>query len=55
MDLVSVSVLIGFLGACFLAASVGAAFRPGDWYERLVKPSGGRPTGCFLLSGRFSI
>jgi translocator protein len=32
-------VLIGFLGACFLAASIGAAFRPGDWYEQLAKPS----------------
>jgi len=47
MDLVSVSVLIGFLGACFLAASVGAAFRPGDWYERLVKPSWRPPNRLF--------
>ncbi len=30
--------LLGFAAACFLAALSGALFRPGDWYETLVKP-----------------
>ena len=33
MNIFSIIVLIGFIGACFLAAMTGAAFRPGDWYE----------------------
>jgi benzodiazapine receptor len=40
-------VLIGFLGACFLAASIGAAFRPGDWYEGLLKPTWTPPDWLF--------
>ena len=39
MDISETLVLIGFVGACFLAAATGAAFPPGDWYERLVKPA----------------
>jgi len=31
--------LLGFIAACFLAAMTGAFFRPGEWYERLKKPS----------------
>jgi hypothetical protein len=38
MDISSIIVSIGFVGACFLAATNGAAFRPGDCYERLAKP-----------------
>ena len=38
MDVFSIIVLIGFIGACSLAAKIGAAYRPGDWYERLAKP-----------------
>ena len=34
----SMLVLVGFVGACFLAAVTGAMFPPGDWYERLAKP-----------------
>jgi tryptophan-rich sensory protein len=30
--------LFGFVGLCFVAASSGAIFRPGDWYEALAKP-----------------
>ena len=40
-------VLIGFGGACFLAAATGAAFPPGDWYERLVKPAWRPPNWLF--------
>ena len=38
MDVSSLFVLLGFIAACFLAALTGAAFRPGEWYERLAKP-----------------
>ena len=30
--------LVGFVGACFMAALSGAFFRPGAWYESLAKP-----------------
>lgn len=33
------TVLAGFLLACFAAASTGALFRPGPWYQTLDKPS----------------
>jgi tryptophan-rich sensory protein len=47
MDISSIIVLIGFVGACFLAAATGAAFRPGEWYERLAKPSWRPPNWVF--------
>jgi translocator protein len=47
MDILSIIVLIGFIGACFLAAMTGAAFRPGDWYERLAKPYWWPPNWLF--------
>jgi benzodiazapine receptor len=47
MDISSIAVLIGFVGACFLAATTGAVFRPGDWYERLAKPSWRPPNWLF--------
>jgi len=47
MDLASVIVLIGFIGACLLAATTGATFRPGDWYEQLKKPSWRPPNWVF--------
>jgi translocator protein len=42
-----VLVLLGFIAACFLAALTGAMFRPGDWYERLTKPSWRPPNQLF--------
>ena len=33
MDISEMLVLMGFVGACFLAAATGASFPPGDWYE----------------------
>jgi benzodiazapine receptor len=47
MDISSFAALIGFVGACFLAATTGAVFRPGDWYERLAKPSWRPPNWLF--------
>ena len=47
MDVFSIIVLIGFIGACLLAARVGAAYRPGDWYERLAKPRWRPPNWLF--------
>jgi benzodiazapine receptor len=31
-------VFLGFVAICFLAASSGGFFRPGEWYEGLRKP-----------------
>jgi translocator protein len=47
MDDFSIIVLIGFIGACLLAARIGASFRPGDWYERLAKPRWRPPNWLF--------
>ncbi|MCD7059922.1 TspO/MBR family protein [Pelagibacterium xiamenense] len=43
----SIFVLLAFLGACFLAAATGAFFRPGTWYETLVKPDWRPPNWLF--------
>jgi tryptophan-rich sensory protein len=47
MDISEMLVLMGFVGACFLAAATGASFPPGDWYERLVKPAWRPPNWLF--------
>jgi tryptophan-rich sensory protein len=47
MDVFSFIVLIGFIGACLLAARIGARYRPGDWYERLAKPLWWPPNWLF--------
>ena len=43
----SILELAGFILACFLAAAMGAFFRPGEWYERLKKPSWRPPNRLF--------
>jgi benzodiazapine receptor len=47
MSLSGIISLIGFVGACFVAASMGAIFPPGSWYERLAKPSWRPPNWLF--------
>lgn len=39
--------LLIFLGLCFLTASSGAIFRPGEWYENLKHPSWRPPNFLF--------
>ena len=39
--------LFVFIGACVAAASSGAIFRPGQWYERLNKPRWRPPNWLF--------
>jgi translocator protein len=39
--------LLGFIACCFLAALTGALFRPGEWYQRLAKPSWRPPNRLF--------
>jgi len=45
--MISILELTGFIFACFLAAVTGAFFRPGEWYERLKKPSWRPPNQVF--------
>lgn len=47
MTVSSIAGLIGFAAACALAASMGAVFRPGLWYERLRKPAWRPPNWAF--------
>ena len=39
--------LVGWLVACFLAASLGAVFMPGEWYAALKKPAWNPPAWIF--------
>ena len=47
MNFSSVFGLLGFIAACFFAALTGALFRPGEWYERLAKPTWRPPNRLF--------
>jgi tryptophan-rich sensory protein len=39
--------LIPFAASCFVAAAMGAIFRPGEWYRRLDKPHWRPPDWLF--------
>ena len=43
----SLLVFVAFIALCFLAAALGALFRPGEWYEQLAKPSWRPPNWLF--------
>ncbi|MGG5810135.1 TspO/MBR family protein [Falsiroseomonas sp. CW058] len=50
MDWNAVFALVGFLGACFAAATTGALFKPGAWYDRLDRPSWLPPDWLFPVA-----
>ena len=50
MDWTAIFVLTGFLAFCFLAGTTGAVFKPGDWYDRLDKPSWNPPDWLFPIA-----
>lgn len=47
MNPISITVLVGFGVACFLAAATGILFKPGQWYEGLRKPAWRPPNRLF--------
>ena len=47
MNASSLVALLGFIAACFVVALTGSFFRPGVWYERLVKPPWRPPNRLF--------
>lgn len=47
MDMNSTLTLLGFIAVCAAAATSGAMFRPGEWYERLRKPGWRPPNWLF--------
>src|SRR5689334_9991234 len=50
MDTTLAPGLVGFLAACFAAASSGAVFKPDAWYENLAKPAWNPPNRVFPIA-----
>jgi tryptophan-rich sensory protein len=50
MDWSQIIALVGFFAACFAAATTGAVFKPGEWYEGLRKPSWNPPNWLFPIA-----
>lgn len=50
MDMTDWIALGGFFALCFAAASTGAVFKPGEWYDNLAKPSWNPPKWAFPVA-----
>jgi benzodiazapine receptor len=50
MDWNAVFSLVAFFAVCFAAATTGALFKPGEWYDRLDRPSWLPPDWLFPVA-----